>query len=163
MVGIRVTAREQYLATTNLDRCYHLWQTLRGGICDFDDCDLELAARLGWVGDAGLDLSDMLSAANEWILEHGGTWAQLRSMATAVFFDLRADDVIEAAAYDRRSWDEIVEDTQFASGECEVCRLGFNADTNEHRFVAELVAVGRISWEEVAAKAYAAKRSQFCE
>lgn len=158
--GRRTLPGEMEVAVDNPERCYRLWVNLRGGSCDFDDCALALAGRYGWTEGETQDLFETIASAWEWILERNATWAELRRAAVEVFFEVRGDDAVEGSEYDKRSWDQIVEDVQFASGTCEACRLGIDASAGEHRELAGWVAAGRVTWEKVAAKMHDLRRAQ---
>lgn len=128
-------------------RCYTLWATLYGGDCDFDDCLVELARRLGWVMRSGWGLLEVLETAARQIEEHAGSWVELRREAVAVFFAERGGS--EAVATVRREWSDVVEDVLFEGERCVACAMGVPGGRSEHFEIGCWVAGGRTTWEKV--------------
>jgi hypothetical protein len=132
---------------------------LYGSDCDFDDCQVALAERLGWQQPAVDDddddeygLSELLCDAGSVIDDSGLTWAELRVIATEVFHAQRPDKAIELDRYDERTWDEAILDAQFPSGQCELCTLGIAGTPEQHREFSGSVLLGLTTWEQVRAE-----------
>ena len=136
--------------TDLVQRCYTLWATLYGGDCDFDDCLVELASRLGWVMRPGLGLLEVIETAARQIEERAESWVELRREAVAVFFAERGES--EAVATMWREWSDLVEDVLFEGERCVACAMGVPGGGSEHFEIGCWVAGGRITWEEVGSR-----------
>jgi len=138
------------LGDTNLARACNLWLNLAGHAWDFDDLQQELAVRLGWVDDPGLNLAEFLDATATVI--EAASWELVRRHAVEAFFDLASDACTPCGELDMRSFDEVCDDTQFdVDGHCRLCELDPDpsADRGLHRDVAAALACGRLSWDQV--------------
>lgn len=137
---------ETHLAGGLYARCHALWSTLHGGIVDFDDCVTHLATSLGHVGPIAWE---QLDDARETIDNANLTWAQLRLQATQVFYTCYQNAAIEHDAYDQRTWQQVVYDTQYANGHCQACALGLPGTYLEHQELAGWVIHGLTSWQKL--------------
>jgi hypothetical protein len=149
MTGRIAMEGERELIGSNLDRCYKLWTTLYGGACDFDDCLENLATDLGWAGGRDLDLFEYLNSLYQHILEKDLPWSKLRDHAIKAFYAARGDNSVEISNYDPRTWDELIYDILYQNGRCEACYIKIPGGQRLHRKLAEKIAMGRTSWEEI--------------
>lgn len=149
-LGIVATDAEDGLQRDNAERCYKLWTVMYGAICDFDDCVVQLALKLGWADDGLGDLSP--SSAHAWIVECGETWRELREKAVEAFYETRRDESVEPDRYDPRSWDEIIDDTLHADGECAACQRNLPGGSAGHKKLAKHVALGLQTWDQIATR-----------
>ncbi len=151
--GPRASAGERnMLGRTNYQRCFTIWSNLRGAASDFDDLDVALAQRLGWVNPGGLNLPDLLEATSSRI--DAAPWAQVRRAAVDVFFERYSDDCFECGHLDWRTLDELADDQRFTpDGVCRLCELDDVTPPSRraelHGELARALASHRISWRQV--------------
>ena len=150
LTGRVVSDNERGLERSNIERCYRLWTVLYGAGCDFDDCLITLAKKLGWQEPAlDMDLFASLDSASEHIHNAGGSWQSMRQLAIDVFMTCRQEDSVETSSYDGRTWDQAVDDALFSEGSCMACSIGYPGGPRAHRSAAGMVLRGRMSWPKL--------------
>lgn len=142
---------ERRMAGSLSERCHLLWMALYGSDCDFDDCHVALAEKLGWEPSPEADLSTILGEVFDTIENSRLSWLKLRSLAVSVFEECRGDCAVEADSYDGRTWDQAVDDVLFRDGDCRLCGLGVPGTKKEHRDVAGWILHGQTSWARIEA------------
>lgn len=141
---------ERGLEHSSIGRCYKLWTVLYGSSCDFDDCLITLAEQLGWEDTHGAGgLFEALGSAQAHIDQAGHTWIELRQLAINVFNLCRATESIEVDRYDKRTWDQAIDDVLFAEGGCKACALSVPGTTKQHRNLAGAILHHRTTWDQV--------------
>lgn len=150
VLGIVASETERGLQGGNADRCYKLWTVMYGSICDFDDCIVSLAQKLGWVDD-GLE-GWAPECAYAWVVACCEPWLVVREKAVEAFYETRRNESIEPDRYDQRSWDEIIDDTLHADGECAACRRNLPGGAPIHRELAKHVALGLQTWDQISTR-----------
>jgi hypothetical protein len=148
--GRVATDDERGLEHSTVGRCYKLWTVLYGSSCDFDDCLITLAEQLGWEDpNTASGLFEALGSAQSHIDQAGHTWLELRQLAIEVFNRCRATESIEVDRYDKRTWDQAIDDALFADGICKACALSVPGTEKQHRNLAGMILHRRTTWEKV--------------
>jgi hypothetical protein len=141
---------ERGLERSTIGRCYQLWTVLYGSACDFDDCLISLAEHLGWEDQNPTSgLFEALGSAQDHIERAGHTWLELRQLALDAFHRCRAGESVEVDRYDKRTWDQAVDDALFADGCCKACELSVPGTPKQHRKLAGMVLHHRTTWEQI--------------
>lgn len=147
--GRWLSASERHVLGQTLgERLMCLWTVLNGAGCDFDDCWVATAEALGLQVDPTWHLPELLGAAGDVI--DGADWGTLRVIGTDVFFSLRGDaPPYPHDKWDRRHFEEAVDDALFATAGCRMCERWPQVPLAEHREFARAVASGRLGWARI--------------